>query len=116
MIELTSERIVIDRIKIDNKNQPFDDEVVLRLMGSIGRLGLLQPIMVCRPGMGLGVKLIFGRNRLEACRRLKHTAIPSRVVNGSSTEIEVWCKQAVEDENALRRGLPLAAPRLRRVV
>lgn len=101
-ISLTSEQIVIDRIKIDKDRKP-DEELVRQLMISISGVGLLQPIVLCRPSPGLGIKLIFGRNRLEACKRLKHRALLARVVNGDTEEIRAWCEQAERDENLIRR-------------
>jgi ParB-like chromosome segregation protein Spo0J len=73
-------------------------------MLSIDSIGLLQPIVLHRPGTGLGVTLIFGRSRLEACRRLKHRTILCRVVNGVPAGIEDWCARAALDENLIRRN------------
>lgn len=102
MISLTSEKIVIDRIKIDSKREP-DEEVVRQLMLSIPVVGLLQPIVLTRPSPGLGIKLVFGLSRLTALRRLKETATLARVVNGNTDEIKAWIKQAIHDENLIRR-------------
>lgn len=107
-VSLTSEQIAIDRIKIDKDRKP-DEEVVRQLMISISALGVLQPIVLCRPSPGLGINLIFGRNRIEACKRLKHRAMLARVVNGDSEEIRAWCEQAERDENLIRRICQLPA-------
>lgn len=107
-ITLTSEQIVIDRIKIDKLRQP-DEEIVRQLMISIAAIGVLQPIVLCRSSPGLGINLIFGRNRLEACKRLKHRAMLSRVANGNTDEIRAWCEQAQRDENLIRRICQLPA-------
>jgi ParB-like chromosome segregation protein Spo0J len=72
-------------------------------MVSISLLGLLEPILLQRPAMGMGVILICGLNRLEACRRLKMRAILARVVNGNTPEINSWCEKAELDENNVRR-------------
>lgn len=101
-VTLTTEQIAIDRIKIAKDRTP-DEEIVRQLMISIPIVGLLQPIVLCRPAMGLGIKLVFGCSRIEACRRLKHRAITSRVVNGNTAEIVAWCEQAEHDENMIRR-------------
>jgi ParB-like chromosome segregation protein Spo0J len=101
---LTSEHIVIDRIKVDPDSPPIHEETVRQLMQSIERLGLLQPIILHRPGTGLGVQLICGRTRLEACKRLKHRTILSRVVNGNPEGIVEWCERAAIDENLVRRA------------
>lgn len=101
-VSLTSEQIVIDRIRFDKDRKP-DPSIVRQLILSIPLVGLLQPIVLCRPGTGLGVKLIFGRNRLEACKKLKHRAISARVVNGDTEEIREWCEIAARDENTIRR-------------
>lgn len=107
-ITLTSEQIVIDRIKVDKDRKP-DEEIVRRLMASVPEVGVLHPIVLCRPAMGLGINLVFGRNRLEACKRLKYRAVLARVVNGNTPEIIAWCAQAIIDENVIRRiCLPLA--------
>lgn len=110
-VSLTSELIVIDRIKVDPDHKP-DPSIVRQLILSIPLVGLLQPIILCRPGTGLGVKLVFGRNRIEACKKLKHRAILSRVVNGASDEIAEWCRIAARDENMIRRicSIPPDAP------
>lgn len=102
-VTLTSEPIAIDRIKIE-KGRDFNEEIVRQLMISIPVVGLLQPIILCRAGMGLGVKLVAGRNRIEAMKRLKHRAILARIVNGDTDEIRAWCEQAERDENAVRRA------------
>ena len=102
-ITLTTEQIAIDKIKI-NKSEKPDEDTVKRLMASIASIGVLQPIVICRAGTGLGVRLIFGRHRLEACKRLKHRAITARVVNGDSDEIRKWCAYAQIDENHVRRN------------
>lgn len=105
-ITLTSEQIVIDRIKVEGDRKP-NEEVVKALMISIPMLGVLQPIVLWRPTPGLGIKLIFGRNRLEACKRLKQRAISSRVVNGNTPAIIAWCAQALIDENLIRSSTEL---------
>lgn len=107
-VALTSEQIVIDRIKIDPSRKP-DEEIVRQLMISIPIVGVLQPIVLCRPAMGLGVNLVFGLNRYTACKRLKHRATLCRVVNGNTEEIKAWCDQAQHDENYIRRICQLPA-------
>lgn len=100
-VSLTSEAIAIDRIKIDKKRKP-DEEIVRQLMISIPLVGLLQPIVLCRPAPGLGINLVFGAARLEACKRLKWRSLIARVVNGNTDEIKAWCQRAALDENLIR--------------
>jgi ParB-like chromosome segregation protein Spo0J len=123
-ITLTSEQIVIDRIRFDKDKIP-DEQVVSHLVNSIQALGLLHPILLWRPSTGMGINLIAGRHRLEACRRLKMRAITGRVVNGHSPEIVEWVERAAADENLIRRPTsmfkypfpppPVARPKLRKV-
>lgn len=101
-ISFTSEQIAIDRIKIDKDREP-DEENVAKLMGSIVDLGVLQPIVLSRASPGLGIKLIFGRDRLEACKRLKLRSTLARVVNGDSAEIRSWIERAIVAENLIRK-------------
>lgn len=101
---LTTEHIVIDRIRLDQQDTPVDEDTVRQLMTSIESVGLLQPIILHRPGTGLGVQLVFGRARLEACRRLKHRTVLARVANGNTDEIKEWCERAALDENNMRRN------------
>jgi hypothetical protein len=108
-LKLTSEQIVIERIKVNKDHLP-DEEIVRQLMNSISEIGLLQPIVLRRTSAGLGISLVFGRNRLEACKRLKHRSLLARVVNGTAAEIDAWCARATADENAVRRlSLPPSA-------
>lgn len=108
-VTLTSEQIVIDRIKVSKDRKP-DEEIVRQLMISIPVVGVLQPIVLCRPSPGMGINLVFGINRLTACKRLKHRAILSRVANGNTEEIAAWCKQAQLDENAIRAIGAISGP------
>lgn len=107
-VTLTSEQIVLDRIKVSKDREP-DEEIVRQLMISIQSVGVLQPIVLCRPSPGLGINLVFGLNRLTACKRLKQRATLARVVNGNSDEIKMWCRQAARDENLIRRICSLPA-------
>lgn len=107
-VSLTSEQIAIDRIKTDGSRKP-NEEIVRQLMISIPSIGLLQPIVLRRPAPGLGIYLVFGRNRLEALLRLKQRATMARVVNGDTAEIRAWCELAERDENLIRRLCALPA-------
>jgi ParB-like chromosome segregation protein Spo0J len=107
-VTLTSEQIAVDRIKVDKSRQP-DEEIVRQLMLSIPVVGVLQPIVLHRPGAGLGINLVFGRNRLEALKRLKVRATLGRVLNGDTPEIREWIERATNDENAIRRISALPA-------
>ncbi len=100
-VSLTSEQIAIDRIKTDAHQRP-NEEIVRQLMISIPQVGLLQPIVLNRPGTSLGINLVFGASRLEALKRLKLRATLARVVNGTTAEIVAWIEQARRDENMIR--------------
>ena len=61
-----------------NCNQPrkdFDEEALNSLAESIGRHGLIQPIIV-RPTIGGGYTIIAGERRWRACRMAGLTEIP----------------------------------------
>lgn len=107
-VSLTSEHIVVARIKRDPTRTP-DEELVRQMMISIPRVGVLQPPVLHRPSPGMGIKLVFGLNRIEALRRLKVTATLCRVLNGNSAEIREWIEEAQHDENFLRRICTLPA-------
>lgn len=104
---LSYEQIVIDRIKIP-KGRKADERVVKQLMESIKKIGLLEPIILCRPARSMGVYLVAGFNRVEAFKRLKIKAIPARVEEGDTPEVRQWRELAEIDENLIRRDLSLA--------
>lgn len=95
----TTEVIVIARIRTDREP---NEENVNQLMTSIPVVGVIHLPILWRKGTGLGIDLVVGRDRLEACKRLKQKSITARVVNGDSDEIRAWVAQVQRDENAIR--------------
>jgi len=85
------ERIFVDREARQRRELTNIEE----LAESIGRLGLLHPIIVNREFI-----LIAGERRLEACRSLGWTAIPYQFYD----ELNEAERQAVELEENLRRS------------
>jgi ParB-like chromosome segregation protein Spo0J len=102
-VTLTSEQIVVERIKIAKDRRPPDEEIVRQLMQSIPVVGVLHKIVLHRPSPGMGIHLVFGHNRLVALKRLKIRATAARVLNGDTDEIRAWIAQATIDENMIRR-------------
>jgi len=72
--EITIDEITLPPILL----RPLDGEVVSDLQKSIKSVGLLQPILVRKTNSSL-YELVFGRHRLEACRKLGWKSIPSIV-------------------------------------
>jgi ParB-like chromosome segregation protein Spo0J len=93
-LKIKTESIVLKAIRTGPRVMPLDERRVRNLMVSIKRIGLLQPIIVCRPASQMGVHLVCGLQRLEACRRLKHREILARGINGDTPEIREWRKLA----------------------
>jgi ParB family chromosome partitioning protein len=85
----TSEEITelaIDLVS-PNPEQPrtdIDEEAIAKLADSIGKVGLLQPILV-RP-LGEGYQIIAGERRWRACRLAGLERVPVRVMNTSGAE------------------------------
>lgn len=102
-ILLRSEQLMLKGIQIPEGRMKPDENIVKQLMESIKRVGLLEPLVVCRPANQMGVYLVAGRNRLEACKRLKHKDIACRVQHGDTPEIRQWRELAEIDENLIRR-------------
>lgn len=101
-VDLTSEQIAIDRIKVERDRPKPDEDVVRQLMESITRIGLLRPIILHRPIIGMGVHLIRGGCRMEACKRLKLRSIAAKVVTGDTSAIRQWLEHAKYDEGIRR--------------
>lgn len=94
-------------IVIDIRRPGPDDAVVSGLAASMERVGLLHPIIVqCFPG-GMQWKLIAGRNRLEAARRLGWSEIEGRELPEmeSTATAEIDGQIAEIDENLERREI-----------
>ncbi len=72
----------LDKI-IPNKNQPrnnFDDESLTELAESIKEFGVIQPIVVRRPGKEEKYEIITGERRYRATKKIGINTIPSIIV------------------------------------
>lgn len=100
-----AESIDIASIQIDDKpdrlNECLDAEKIDQLATTMARVGLLQPIMLTKLNSGK-YRLVFGRRRLMAAKRLAWTVIPAHVVRGQS---EGGILEAREIENLQRLDL-----------
>lgn len=78
--EMVVKQIRIDRIDTTGQmvRAGMDDDHVIELSNSIGKIGLLEPIVVEPAGVGR-FQLIAGAHRLMACQRLNWTHIPANV-------------------------------------
>jgi len=78
---------------------PISENCIAGLMSSIQDLGLIQPV-----GLTADCRLIHGRHRLEACRRLGWETIPAIIHDLDDLHAEM----AGIDENLMRRALSAA--------
>ena len=92
----TFSELPVSRIEVGHLRRPVSDAQVDDLVDSISRLGLLQPLVVTT-----GDRLVAGRHRLEAVRRLAWATVPVVVVQLSDLE----AKLATLDENLVRNDL-----------
>lgn len=93
--------IAISEVKYDDstrQRKELDATKITELAESIRRLGLINPIIVDEGG-----RLIAGRRRLEACRRLSHGTILARRFSSLS---EADQRLVELDENLRRVDLP----------
>jgi ParB family chromosome partitioning protein len=88
--------IPIEQIVVPEGRRALREEVVEQRAQSIREIGLLQPIRVTKD-----LRLVFGRHRLEACKRLGWTEIPADVRDLDEVEAEL----AAIDENLERSEL-----------
>ena len=101
-------------IKLDIASQPvspFDEPTVVMLAQSMARNGLLQPVVVQRAANGAErpFRLIAGRNRMEAARRLGWVEIDALVMLAVEGEgAEVSGELAEIAENLHRREIGVA--------
>lgn len=84
----------VDDVVIGDERRTVRD--VTALVASIGEVGLLQPIVVTD-----GLRLVAGRHRLEAFRKMGRPTIPARIVSLS----EIDAQLAEIDENLARNEL-----------
>ena len=94
------ERIPLSDVEVRATHRRVDVEVVKQLAGSMHRMGLLQPITVCRDRANSSV-LISGRHRLEAAKDLGWDEIGAIV----TTDDEVQCRMMEISENLHRSEL-----------
>lgn len=107
-----TEVIVINRIRTDREPNQANVE---QLKQSIAVVGVIHQPILWRKGTGLGIELVVGGDRLEACKQLKQKSISARVVNGDTSEIRAWIAQVLRDENAIRTIAIQSRPALKLV-
>lgn len=97
--------IKIKHIITDNQmvRAGMDDDHVIELSNSIGKLGLLEPIIVSKTGKDK-YQLIAGAHRLAACKRLNWVTIPANI---RSEEDNAPVKGLALVENIIRRDMSL---------
>jgi ParB-like chromosome segregation protein Spo0J len=83
-------------IEVGHLRRPVSETQVADLIDSVSRLGLLQPLVVTTAH-----KLVAGRHRLEAVRRLGWDVVPAVVVELS----DLQARLATLDENLVRNDL-----------
>jgi hypothetical protein len=90
------QNVAIDRVKVGERKRKLDQARVAQLAESIGEVGLLNPITIDKDG-----RLVAGRHRLEACRKLGYIHIQAMLLDGSALHAEL----AEIDENLVRNDL-----------
>jgi hypothetical protein len=89
----TVQHAVADVVVGDSRKRQLDETRVQSLAESILEIGLLNPISVTETG-----KLVAGRHRLEACKRLGWELIPAQLI-----ELDDLHRELAEiDENLIR--------------
>src|SRR5438067_585755 len=89
----------IDEIVVGGRLRTYREEAAASLAESIARLGLLQPIAVLE--VDGGYRLVAGRHRLEACRKLGWSEVRAAI----ATSDELDAQLAEIDENLFRAEL-----------
>lgn len=92
----TTTQLPVDGIEIGHLRRPISESQVADLMDSISRLGLLQPLVVTTSH-----RLVAGRHRLEAIKRLGWITVPAVVMEVS----DLPARLATVDDNLLRNDL-----------
>lgn len=88
------EQVFVDGVDVGERLRPLHEPTVERLVESMGRLGLLQPITVYTPDNNR-IVLVAGYHRLEAARRLEWDEIDCIFV--SADEIECQLREIAEN-------------------
>ena len=88
--------------QIDDRRLPLRDrlDAIENLMRSIQRYGLIEPIVIT-PAEN-GYRLVVGRRRFEACRRLGYTAIQAlvrRISDDRARELSYQSNLQIEPAN-----------------
>jgi uncharacterized ParB-like nuclease family protein len=87
------EDIPIDRIVVDPSRRALNPDVVADLVASIASVGLLEPIIVTPMADSQQFRLVAGRHRYEACKKLGHERIKSvrldNIDEATSEEVEI---------------------------
>ena len=86
----------------DFQMRDLDQTVISDLILNIKERGLLQPIMVRR--IDRGYEIIFGRHRLEACRRLGYKEIPA-IIKECSEEDAIFIQIAENIQRNSKEGI-----------
>lgn len=94
------QEIEIASIKVGKRMRDLDSEAVKSMADSIKQIGLKTPIQLTTTEDGY--KLVAGRHRLAACKKLGWTAIPAIVEKGL-TDDEIKLREI--DENLMRLDL-----------
>lgn len=79
------EQVFVDGVDVMERLRPLHEPTVERLVESMGRLGLLQPITVYTPDNDR-IILVAGHHRLEAARRLEWDEIDCVFVGGDDID------------------------------
>ncbi len=90
-------RLPTDSIVVSNDAYPLDEQNTRNLMGSIQKVGLLNPITVNQNN-----RLVSGHHRLEACKRLGHREI--EVTQKELNDFDFELARIVENEHRSSRS------------
>lgn len=88
----------------DNVRDPGWEKKLKNLMSSIKQRGVLQPVGLFPYGGAKGpngekFELVFGYRRLEACKKLKHSQVPARVLSSKLTAKQRFLSRMAENDN-----------------
>lgn len=95
--------VPVEQIEVVDRLRPASEGTVAELMASIAEVGQVQPIvlrMIDREDGSVGLRLVVGLHRLEACRRLGR---PVRAKLVAISELDA--RQMELDENLIRADL-----------